>query len=208
MVSACGPCTVFSHIYLSVCPSVRPSILLSVCLSVCVQLIVCLCVHLCSDSATNRGHETGDVLPLASVQKRAATDQGTEVCVCVCVHACVRVCAPVGVFVCACVCTHVHVYACVCVSTCVCVCVCACVCSCFPSCVCLPLPSPSHSPATCSIHPAIVKLGLQYADGIICGSNARCIALLAAFKQVHTYIRPMWTAASQYNNGTHTHTCN
>jgi len=35
-----------------------------------------------------------------------------------------------------------------------------------------------------TIHPAIVKLGLQYAAGIISGSNARCIALLCAFKQV------------------------
>lgn len=36
----------------------------------------------------------------------------------------------------------------------------------------------------CSIHPAIVKLGVQYAEGIITGSNARCLAMLAAFKQV------------------------
>ena len=35
-----------------------------------------------------------------------------------------------------------------------------------------------------SVHPAVVKLGLQYSEGIICGSNARCIALLAAFQQV------------------------
>ncbi|XP_065844017.1 translation initiation factor eIF2B subunit delta-like isoform X2 [Oscarella lobularis] len=34
------------------------------------------------------------------------------------------------------------------------------------------------------IHPAILKLGLQYADGLICGSNSRCIAMLSAFKQV------------------------
>ncbi|XP_065897705.1 translation initiation factor eIF2B subunit delta-like [Dysidea avara] len=34
------------------------------------------------------------------------------------------------------------------------------------------------------LHPAIVKVGLQYASGIICGSNARCIAMLAAFKKV------------------------
>jgi len=34
------------------------------------------------------------------------------------------------------------------------------------------------------IHPAIVKLGVQYANKIIVGSNARCIALLAAMKQV------------------------
>ncbi|XP_028406080.1 translation initiation factor eIF-2B subunit delta-like [Dendronephthya gigantea] len=35
-----------------------------------------------------------------------------------------------------------------------------------------------------SIHPAIIKLGLQHAEGIICGSNARCVSLLAALKQV------------------------
>ncbi|XP_013413098.2 translation initiation factor eIF-2B subunit delta-like [Lingula anatina] len=35
-----------------------------------------------------------------------------------------------------------------------------------------------------AIHPAVLKLGLQYAEGVVCGSNARCIALLNAFKQV------------------------
>lgn len=34
------------------------------------------------------------------------------------------------------------------------------------------------------IHPAVVRLGLQYSQGIINGSNARCIALLEVFKQV------------------------
>uniref|UniRef100_UPI00358E0416 translation initiation factor eIF2B subunit delta n=1 Tax=Myxine glutinosa TaxID=7769 RepID=UPI00358E0416 len=34
------------------------------------------------------------------------------------------------------------------------------------------------------IHPAIIQLGLQYAQGIIVGSNSRSIALLHAFKQV------------------------
>ena len=38
------------------------------------------------------------------------------------------------------------------------------------------------------IHPAIIKLGVQYAKGIICGSNARCVALLLAFKKVSPYI--------------------
>lgn len=32
------------------------------------------------------------------------------------------------------------------------------------------------------IHPAVVKLGLQYASGSVTGSNARAIALLLAFK--------------------------
>ena len=35
-----------------------------------------------------------------------------------------------------------------------------------------------------SIHPAIIKLGLQHAEGIICGSNARCVSLLFALKQL------------------------
>ncbi|XP_037607590.1 translation initiation factor eIF-2B subunit delta isoform X3 [Sebastes umbrosus] len=34
------------------------------------------------------------------------------------------------------------------------------------------------------IHPAIVRLGLQYSQGILAGSNARSVALLHAFKQV------------------------
>jgi len=34
------------------------------------------------------------------------------------------------------------------------------------------------------IHPAIVSLGLKYAHGVMRGSNARCIALLQAFKQL------------------------
>ncbi|XP_002741935.1 translation initiation factor eIF2B subunit delta-like, partial [Saccoglossus kowalevskii] len=34
------------------------------------------------------------------------------------------------------------------------------------------------------IHPAIIRLGLQYAEGIVCGSNARCIALMRAFMSV------------------------
>ncbi|XP_060084034.1 translation initiation factor eIF-2B subunit delta-like [Ylistrum balloti] len=42
-----------------------------------------------------------------------------------------------------------------------------------------------------SIHPTVVKLGVQYAEGIITGSNARCLAMLAAFKQVITdYVTP------------------
>ncbi|XP_062979731.1 translation initiation factor eIF2B subunit delta [Elgaria multicarinata webbii] len=35
-----------------------------------------------------------------------------------------------------------------------------------------------------AIHPAVVRLGLQYSQGIVNGSNARCIALLRVFKQV------------------------
>ncbi len=34
------------------------------------------------------------------------------------------------------------------------------------------------------IHPSIVQLGLKYANGTIMGSNARCVAMLTAFKKV------------------------
>ncbi|KAG7200553.1 hypothetical protein KM043_001114 [Ampulex compressa] len=42
-----------------------------------------------------------------------------------------------------------------------------------------------------SIHPAIVRLGVQYADKVIVGSNARCVALLAAVKRlIEDFQRP------------------
>ncbi|XP_067882133.1 translation initiation factor eIF-2B subunit delta [Heterodontus francisci] len=47
----------------------------------------------------------------------------------------------------------------------------------------MPLTQQLTIPSTV-LHPAIVRLGLQYSQGIIVGSNARCIALLHAFKQV------------------------
>jgi len=34
------------------------------------------------------------------------------------------------------------------------------------------------------LHPAVMKLGMQYADRVVVGSNARCIALLNALRQV------------------------
>lgn len=34
------------------------------------------------------------------------------------------------------------------------------------------------------IHSSIIQLGLQYASGIVCGSNARCIALIEALIEV------------------------
>jgi len=34
------------------------------------------------------------------------------------------------------------------------------------------------------IHPTVAKLGLQYAEGVIQGANARCVAMLNAFKEV------------------------
>ncbi|XP_069743294.1 translation initiation factor eIF2B subunit delta isoform X2 [Narcine bancroftii] len=47
----------------------------------------------------------------------------------------------------------------------------------------MPLTQQLTTPSTV-LHPAVVRLGLQYSQGIITGSNARCIALLHAFKQV------------------------
>ncbi|XP_071640956.1 translation initiation factor eIF2B subunit delta [Temnothorax longispinosus] len=42
-----------------------------------------------------------------------------------------------------------------------------------------------------NIHPAIVRLGVQYASKIIVGSNARCVALLAAIKRViRDFVKP------------------
>ncbi|XP_064652149.1 translation initiation factor eIF2B subunit delta-like [Lineus longissimus] len=41
------------------------------------------------------------------------------------------------------------------------------------------------------LHPAFLRLGVQYAEGIICGSNARCVGLLAALKRfVGDYTTP------------------
>ena len=34
------------------------------------------------------------------------------------------------------------------------------------------------------IHPAVLALGLQMSNYVVCGSNARCVAMLLAFKQV------------------------
>ena len=34
------------------------------------------------------------------------------------------------------------------------------------------------------VHPSILQLGLKYADGSIAGGNARCLAMLLAFKTV------------------------
>lgn len=38
--------------------------------------------------------------------------------------------------------------------------------------------------STRSLHPAIVRLGVQYSKRVVAGSNARCVALLHALKQV------------------------
>lgn len=49
------------------------------------------------------------------------------------------------------------------------------------------------------IHPAIIRLGIQYANGIIVGGNARCVAFLKAIKElVVDYITP---EQQEYNRG-------
>jgi translation initiation factor eIF-2B subunit delta len=47
-----------------------------------------------------------------------------------------------------------------------------------------------------NIHPAIIKLGVQYAKGVICGSNARCVALLMALKKVFHQFDSMYPIQS------------
>ena len=41
-----------------------------------------------------------------------------------------------------------------------------------------------ESAMAAKVHPAVLRLGLQYADGSITGSNARCLAMLLTFKAV------------------------
>ena len=49
------------------------------------------------------------------------------------------------------------------------------------------------------IHPAFIRLAILYSEGVICGSNARCIALLGAFKKVN-YIHVLYMYVSLYFN--------
>lgn len=46
------------------------------------------------------------------------------------------------------------------------------------------LPKPIGHAIKGDIHPAIIRLGLLFSEFRICGSNARCIATLTAFKSV------------------------
>ncbi|KAG9300102.1 hypothetical protein G9A89_000842 [Geosiphon pyriformis] len=49
------------------------------------------------------------------------------------------------------------------------------------------------------IHPAVLVLGLQFAQYKICGANARCIATLAAFKKlIQDYKTPKGTTLSRH----------
>lgn len=49
------------------------------------------------------------------------------------------------------------------------------------------LPKPVSHVAKGDIHPAIIRLGLQFSEFKISGANARCIATLTAFKTVGIY---------------------
>ncbi|ETN42171.1 uncharacterized protein HMPREF1541_04112 [Cyphellophora europaea CBS 101466] len=49
------------------------------------------------------------------------------------------------------------------------------------------------------IHPAVLSLGLQLRDYVICGGNARCIAMLLVFKKViQSYTTPPGVALSRH----------
>ena len=57
----------------------------------------------------------------------------------------------------------------------------------------------SLSNAGREIHPAVVSLGLQLRDFVICGGNARCVATLLAFKKViQAYTTPPGVALSRH----------
>ncbi|KAK2804289.1 hypothetical protein FQN51_002380 [Onygenales sp. PD_10] len=49
------------------------------------------------------------------------------------------------------------------------------------------------------IHPAILALGLQMRDYVVCGSSARCVAMLLAFKRViESYSTPAGTSLTRH----------
>ncbi|KAL2830071.1 hypothetical protein BDW59DRAFT_141719 [Aspergillus cavernicola] len=49
------------------------------------------------------------------------------------------------------------------------------------------------------VHPAVLALGLQLRDYVICGSSARCVATLLAFKRViESYTTPKGTSLSRH----------
>ena len=42
----------------------------------------------------------------------------------------------------------------------------------------------ANSELSSSVHPAVLQLGLRYADSSIRGGNARCVAMLTTFRKV------------------------
>ncbi|TKA57507.1 hypothetical protein B0A53_00738 [Rhodotorula sp. CCFEE 5036] len=74
----------------------------------------------------------------------------------------------------------------------------------------LDLPKPasslSHSAklSTANIHPSILRLALQYSEFKVVGANARCIAMLEAFKDIITsYTPPPQTSLTRHLPTTH-----
>ncbi|GAA5852745.1 hypothetical protein JCM8547_002613 [Rhodosporidiobolus lusitaniae] len=72
----------------------------------------------------------------------------------------------------------------------------------------LPVPSSSlsHSSksSTSNIHPSIIRLALQYSEFKVVGANARCIAMVEAFKDIiHSYTPPPQTTLTRHLPTTH-----
>ena len=42
----------------------------------------------------------------------------------------------------------------------------------------------AESEVAAAVHPAVLQLGLRYADGSIRGASARCVAMLSAFRRL------------------------
>ncbi|GME28201.1 Initiation factor 2B-related protein [Neofusicoccum parvum] len=54
------------------------------------------------------------------------------------------------------------------------------------------------------VHPAVLALGLQMSSYVVCGSNARCVAMLMAFKSViDSYTTPPGTALARHLTSHH-----
>ncbi|RIA96473.1 hypothetical protein C1645_674600, partial [Glomus cerebriforme] len=63
----------------------------------------------------------------------------------------------------------------------------------------LEIPKGANANSPKDIHPAVLVIGLQFADFKICGANARCIATLTAFKKViQDYKTPDGTTLSRH----------
>ncbi|GAA5969668.1 hypothetical protein JCM11641_007998 [Rhodosporidiobolus odoratus] len=74
----------------------------------------------------------------------------------------------------------------------------------------LDLPAPSSSlshsakSSTANIHPSVIRLALQYSEFKVVGANARCIAMLEAFKDViASYTPPPQTTLTRHLPTTH-----
>ncbi|GAA6050926.1 hypothetical protein JCM3770_002541 [Rhodotorula araucariae] len=74
----------------------------------------------------------------------------------------------------------------------------------------LDLPQPSSSlshsakSSTANLHPSIIRLALQYSEFKVVGANARCIAMLEAFKDIiASYTPPPQTSLTRHLPTTH-----